>query len=284
MSSQSHVSHVSHVTHVAHAGHGLRWDAGGGRWWWPASDAPALHAWAEGELAPQTCLLPDAAGLVAHCKSGKILLGLPKRLCHAELPEAGGRVRLRVQPLVAVDAAEPRTGICDGRTDRRGFLVFGTANASHDQRPIGSFYQYSRQHGLRRLALPAVARAGSISFSPDGARMYFADAAAPYIMACQYDAEQASVSRIDTFARLAGQAQPRGAVVDAAGCLWSAQPGELVRYDPNGNVLLRLAVDCVSPAIGGPRLSQLKGAGMAGLGGMAEIVEGLHDTAFDDQD
>ncbi|PWF41430.1 SMP-30/gluconolactonase/LRE family protein [Massilia glaciei] len=271
--------------HATEPGHGLRWDARAGRWWWSGADAPALHAWAPGDGAARTSKLPEGAGLLAHCRSGRLLLGLPKRLCLTEAPAAGvGRAQLRVRALVAVDAAEPRTQICDGRTDRGGKLVFGTGNAGGDQRPIGSFYQYSRQHGLRRLALPAVAQAASICFSGDGRRLYFADAAIGRILHCAYDSGRAAVSAVGVFAQLDGAARPRGAVVDADGCLWSAQPGQLLRYDPAGKVLSRLAIDCGTPAFGGAGMDQLMVAGAAGLVGLAGAAAGLADALYDDHD
>lgn len=265
-------------------GRSLRWDAAGSRWWWSNSDAAALHAWSETEQATMTCKLPDRAGLIAHCSSGRLLVGLPKRLCLAGPADPQrGASQLKVQALVAVDAAEPRTGISDGCVDRHGFLVFGTANASEDRRPIGSFYQYSGQHGLRRLALPAVAEASGICFSGDGARMFFADAGGDAILCCDYDAGRASVSRIGIFAQLEKGATARGSVVDQEGCLWNAQAGQVVQYDKGGKVVRRIAIDCATPAFGGARLDQLMAAGPAGLVPLPVKASGHAEALFDDQ-
>jgi L-arabinonolactonase len=265
-------------------GHNLRWDASGGRWWWSHGGAAAVHAWSEQDNTTLTGKLADQAGLIAHCSSGRLLLGLPKRLCLAEPPVTSRPAQqLKVRPLVPVDAAEPRTAISDGCTDRRGYLVFGTANASGDLRPIGSFYQFSGQHGLRRLALPAVAHASGICFSGDGQRMYFADAARAAIMSCDYDAERGRVARIAVFAELDPGAAARGSVVDQAGCLWSAQPGQLLQYDADGKVLRRIEIDCAAPAFGGAGLGQLMAAGPAGLVALPGIAaRGCTDVLFDD--
>lgn len=269
-----------------HPGRSLRWDATGSRWWWSNSAAASLHAWSEADNATVTCKLPDRAGLLAHCRSGRLLVGLPKRLCLAgpAIPSRSAG-QLKVQALVAVDAAEPRTGISDGCVDRRGQLVFGTGNASEDRRPIGSFYQFSGQHGLRRLALPAVAEASSICFSGDGSRMFFADAAGGAIMSCDYDAERGRVSRIGIFAVLAEGSKARGSVIDQAGCLWNAQPGQVVQYDGVGNVMRRIALDCAAPAFGGAALDQLMAAGPAGLVLLPVQVQvgGHAEALFDDQ-
>ena len=275
------------------AGAGLRWDARSRHWWWSGApaQAQAIHAYCPVQQITTTCRLPDSAGLLAHTRSGRLLLGLPKRLCLADavaLPGGGagaGARSLRMQALAAVDPAEPRTCISDGCTDRRGYLVFGTGNASADRRPIGSFYQYSRQHGLRRLALPAVAQATSICFSADGARLYFADAQQGRILRCTYDAELARVADIALFAELEQGAAPRGAAIDAGGCVWSAQSGQLVQYDADGKALRRIAIDCSAPAFGGAQLAQLAVAGPGGLFAVvAPLAAGLADTLFDDQD
>ena len=204
-------------------GSSLRWDARSRHWWWSGPEASALHAYSPEQDSTVTCRLPDSAGLLAHTRSGRLLIGLPKRLCLADASLAGGARPLRLQPLAAVDPAEPRTRISDGCVDRRGYLVFGTGNAGADRRPIGSFYQFSRQHGLRRLALPAVAQAASICVDAAGTTLYFADGRLGHIMRCDYDAAQATVSNLRMFAQLDAGATPRGAAFDAAGCLWSAQ-------------------------------------------------------------
>jgi L-arabinonolactonase len=269
---------------VKHPGRSVRWDAGASRWWWSGSGAPSLHAWCAVDGATLSCKLPEHAGLIAHCTSGRLLVGLPKRLCLADAP-ASRRAphQLRIEPLVAVDAAEPRTGISDGCTDRSGFLVFGTGNGGADRRPIGSFYQYSGRHGLRRLALPAVAQASAICFSGDGRRMYFADAAHSAILRCDYDAERARVTDIGVFADLERGATARGAVVDLAGCLWSAQGGQVLQYDTGGKVVRRIAIDCAALAFGGAALDQLMAVGPAGLAPLRASAAGHADALFDDQ-
>ena len=271
------------VTHQAT--HSLRWDASMQRWWWAGAGLPAVYAWAPSDKTTITCHLPDGAGMLAHCASGRLMLALAKRLCVADVPTGGSSHHLRLKPLAAVDAAEPRTSICDGRTDRRGFLVFGTANDSSDRRPIGSFFQYSRRHGLRRLALPAATRASSICFDAAGSRMYFADAARDRIHQCDYDAESGRVGNLRPFVTLEAGISPRGAVVDAAGCLWSAQSGRLVQYAPDGSLLQCLPIDCDVPAFGGVRLEQLAVAGTCGMVTLPpSSAVGIADTAFDDRE
>ncbi|GAC1607708.1 MAG: SMP-30/gluconolactonase/LRE family protein [Aquirhabdus sp.] len=250
-------------------GEGLLWNAANSSWWWTDIEAATLYAWPATGGQVMTYRLPDRMGSFAHCRSGRLLLGLARRLCFADLPErsdateALGAPHLAVQALVAVDAAESRTRINDGRTDRRGFFVFGTLNEAPEKRPIASFYQFSLQYGLRRLALPAVAIANSICFSLDGKTMYFTDTLTRRIQQCDYDAESATVSRIRLFAEVQDTAAyPDGSVIDRNGCLWNAQWGaaSVVQYAPSGKLLRKIILPVKNPtcpAFGGVHGNQL---------------------------
>lgn len=247
------------LPHGATLGEGLLWQ--GGRWWWTDIEAATLFAWQPGTPGPQFCRLPDRLGSFAHCRSGRVLLGMAKRLALASL---GENLELgQLLTLAPVDAAEPRTRINDGRTDRRGYFVFGTLNEAKEKRAIASFYQYSMAQGLRRLALPAVAIANSICFSLDGRTMYFCDSLSQRIQQCDYDAETAQVDNIRLFAQMDRiDAWPDGSVIDAEGCLWNAQwgAGRVARYDPAGQlmgVLTAPAAHTSCPAIGGEGMDQL---------------------------
>ncbi|MFG6465033.1 SMP-30/gluconolactonase/LRE family protein [Roseateles sp. BYS87W] len=240
-------------------GEGLLWHAG--RWWWTDIEAATLHAWRVGDEAPRACRLPDRLGSFAHCRSGRVLLGLAKRLALATLDD--GLQLSQLHTLAPVDAAETRTRVNDGRTDRHGHFVFGTLNEAPERRAIGSFYQYSTAHGLRRLALPAVAIANSICFSLDGRTMYFCDTLTQRIQQCDYDADTAQVAHIRPFTAMdRADAWPDGSVIDAEGCLWNAQwgAGRVARYDPQGRlmgVLNAPAAHATCPAIGGERMDCL---------------------------
>ena len=244
---------------AAKLGEGLQWHAQSRRWWWTDIESSMLHAWSPHSGSALNCRLPERLGCFAHARSGRLLLGLAKRLCLGTLSErdARGFVGMALEPLCAVDAMEPRTRINDGRTDRRGYFVFGTMNEARERRTIGSFFQYSMQHGLRRLALPAVAIANSICFSLDGRTMYFCDTLTQSILQCDYDAEAAQVANLRNFATVDDEfAWPDGSVIDAQGCLWNAQWGaaRVLRYAPDGRELQRFTVPVKNPscpALGG---------------------------------
>lgn len=288
------------LPHRAALGDGLLWQPDAARWWWTDVPAATLHAWDEGAPAAYACRLPDRAGSLAFCRSGRMLVGLAKWLCYAETPTAPLPARLPLQPVIAVDPAEPRTRVGDGRTDRAGNFVFGTRNDAREARAIGSFYQFSHAHGLRRLVLPAATVAGSICFSPDGATMYFADAQRRHILQCDYDADGAQVAAVRPFAQLVdGDARPHGAVIDSEGCLWNAEwgGGRLTRYAPDGAVMRSHALPVphpTRPAFGGAAMDRLlvasaapRGTGkLPGAGGLFGLavsgVRGIADTLFND--
>ncbi|PRC93405.1 SMP-30/gluconolactonase/LRE family protein [Solimicrobium silvestre] len=241
-------------------GEGLLWHPADQRWWWTDIESATIHAWS-GETGLRCDFQPGGrVGSMAHSRSGRILLGMAKWVCTAELPD------LAAVPLVAVDPAEPRTRINDGRTDRSGNFVFGTMNEATDKRAIASFYHYSHLHGLRRLALPAVAVANSICFSPDGKTMYFCDTPTRCIMQCDYDSDSAQVNNIRLFSKVADAdgvaAFPDGSVIDRHGCLWNAQWGasQIAQYAPDGRLIRRIAVPVKNPtcpAFGGSNLDML---------------------------
>jgi L-arabinonolactonase len=277
------------LAHHALLGDGLLWH--GDRWWWTDAPAATLHAWREGGAAPAAWRLPDRAGSAAFCRSGRLLVGLAKWLCFADPPapaRAGKAPRQpALQPVAAVDPAEPRTRVADGRTHRRGQFVFGTRNDAPEPRAIGSFYQYSQAHGLRRLALPAATVAGSLWFSPDGATMYFSTGERA-ILRCDYDADGARVAGVRPFAA-PSDGVPHGAAVDSEGCVWSAErgSGRLVRHAPDGGRMATWtlpAPDLARPAFGGTALDRLMVASADGrlFALDAPGVPGIADTPFDD--
>lgn len=267
----------------------LRWDGASDSWWWSDGAAGTLRNWSHDGLRETRCMLPDDSHAFAHCTSGRLLLCQPKRLCFADAPVGvrGASARgWRLRAACPVDPAEARTSIHEGRTDRRGFFVFGTRNDGTDARPIASFYQYSLQHGLRRLALPAVTIATSICFSVDGRTLYFADGAQARIFQCDYDADSAGIANVRSFADTG--ALPEASVVDAAGNLWNAQTGaaRLVQYAPDGSVLQRRALPWGAPAspdFGGGALDQLVVGSADGWIRIDDAgASGVHEALFDD--
>ncbi len=208
----------------------------------------------------QSWSLPDRLGSLALCDSEHLLLGLAKGLYLTPFPaEAGALEPLTL--LAAAEAQQPRTRVNDGRCDRAGNFVFGTLNEHASHEPIGSFYQYSARHGLRRLGLGGVATPNSICFSIDGGTLYYCDTRQRRILCCDYDADSATVANSRLFAAVT-EGSPDGSTIDAEGRLWNAQWGaaRVVRYTPQGSIERTIHLPAKNPsclAFGGERLDQL---------------------------
>lgn len=205
--------------------------------------------------------LPDRLGSLALCESGQLLLGLAKGIYLAD-PDAA-TASLSLQHLQDVEVKGQQTRINDGRCDRNGNFVFGTKSERPDKAAVGNFYQYSMQHGLRRLSLPGVSIPNSICFSLDGRTLFYCDSLHPRIWCCDYDSRSATVANPRVFVALdRPDVSPDGSIVDAEDHLWNAQWGasQLVRYTPKGQVERVIPVPVVQPsccAIGGPDLDQI---------------------------
>jgi len=229
---------------------------------WTDIDASRLWMHRPYRGVTQNWALPDRLGSLALCQTGQLLLGLAKGLYLAD-PDAAQEGSLPLEKLADVEAENAETRINDGRSDRNGNFVFGTKSERADNAPIGAFYQYSSQHGLRRLNLPAAAIPNSICFNADGRRMYYCDSVVPQILCCDYDADTAAVSGSRVFAEVdAADASPDGSIIDADGYLWNAQwgAGRIVRYRSDGSVDRVMSLPVKNPScctIGGAAYDRL---------------------------
>lgn len=237
----------------------LRWDAQQLRWWWTAPDLSCLGCVHGAGLATRR-RLPEPVQTLAPCASGQLLAASLKRLCL--LPHTGKARAALPTVLATVDAADLRTIIGDGHTDGHGCFVFGTWNMAADAHAIGSYFQFSPQHGLRRLALPTDVRPGNICFSADGATMVFGSADGAALMRCHYDSASAQVDSIRPW--IAAEAGWRfvDTVMDEQDGAWAimssagASAGDrLVRFGANGRLLGQRALDY--PELGGEGVASL---------------------------
>lgn len=242
-------------------GEGIVWDQRAQRLYWTdiLSSRLWMHAPATGDT--QRWDLPEPLGCLALCEDGRLLLALAKSIRIADAPVPG--VPLALETLCAL---EPELGAStrsnDGRCDRHGNFVFGTKDETGADPPLGRYYQFSIERGLRPLPLPRTAIPNSICFSPDGGTLYFCDSVNPRILRCSYDPTSATVSTPELFAQVEGDGAPDGSTIDAEGHLWNAQwgAGRAVRYAPDGRIERIVAIPAGMPsccAIGGEQLDTL---------------------------
>jgi sugar lactone lactonase YvrE len=280
-------------------GEGPVWDAARACLWWTDIDGRAIWRFDPATTTAQQFTPPDRVGFLAVCASGTLLIGCAKALYLADVTADS----LQTTKQADVEPALRTTRVNDGRADRSGNVVFGTLDEQQPRTPIGSFYQYSTAHGLRRLDLPTCRVANSLAFSPDGQTLYFTDTPTNVIRCADYDAGAARVTNLRDFVTLGpGDGHPDGSIVDADGCLWNAAWGGACvrRFTPDGRldrVVEIPAKNPTCPAFGGGDLAtlyvtssrqqhtadELSAAPQAGgLFAVAPGVRGIAETPFAD--
>lgn len=206
-------------------------------------DSAQTSTWAMPERLASFALTED---------DDRLLLGLASRLAFFSFSSGA------VETIAEVERELP-TRLNDGRCDRAGNFVFGTLHEEEPKRPIGALYRLNAADlRLERLALPPVAIANSICFSPDGSTMYYCDSPARAIRRCDYP----SLENDGVFAPTQGEGEPDGSCVDADAYLWNAQWGgaKIVRYAPGGSVERTVVTPAKQPscvAFGGAGLDVL---------------------------
>ena len=228
-------------------GEGIVWDVRSRRVMWSDILGRCLWTLDPSAAAAQSLDLPDRLACFATLGDGRLLAGFADGLYTFD-PRSGVR-----QLIAAIESDRPGTRLNDAKLDRQGRLVFGTmdeAEAAAGPAPIAQVWSYGGGDAPRVL-FGGVQVSNSISFSPDGRTMYFADSPQRTIWAFDYDAERGDVANRRVFARTA-VGYPDGSCVDADGCLWNAawDGARVVRYAPDGSIdrIIEMPVPRTSPA------------------------------------
>lgn len=161
--------------------------------------------------------------------------------------------------LAAMEAENAATRSNDGRAGPNGFWI-GTMGRDHG-RGAGAYYRFA--NGRLETLFENVTIPNATCFSPDGRTAYLGDTARQTIWKWPLDETGAPVGERQVHIDLRGtDSNPDGAVCDAEGALWCAHwgTGRLVRYDPDGQEMGRLALPVsqpTCPAFGGENLETL---------------------------
>ncbi len=163
----------------------------------------------------------------------------------------------RIAPL---EAENETTRSNDGRADPWGGFWIGTMGKSAEP-GAGAIYRYFM--GEVRKLFDGITISNAICFSPDRRFAYYCDTRMWQIMRTSLDEHGWPAGISEIFIDLTAEAlNPDGAVIDAEGCLWSAQWGaaRVARYSPEGQFLS--AIECPAlhtscPAFGGAELQTL---------------------------
>jgi sugar lactone lactonase YvrE len=170
---------------------------------------------------------------------------LPFRASAAAARTAGGLLIATEKGLVVFDAAagtleivqdhefEPGFRTNDGKIDPDGNFWWSTMDDDDGKRP-GVVYRTDKTLKTQKM-LGGIHIPNTVSFSPDGRRLYMVDSRLQTI----FIHDTSDLAKVSVLADTRGQpASPDGSAVDAAGYLWNAQwgGGRVVRYAPNGAV------------------------------------------------
>ena len=149
-----------------------------------------------------------------------------------------------------IETDNPGTRFNDGRSDRQGRFWAGTMVENSDQATSsGAMYclhsDLSVTTGITQLEIP-----NSLCWSPDGSIVYHADSPKQTIKKYHYDHANGEFLNEEIFARTEPDCYPDGSIVDQQGFVWNAQWGgsKVVRYKPNGEVDLELAIPTAQPS------------------------------------
>ena len=145
----------------------------------------------------------------------------------------------------------------DGKTDQAGNFWWSTMDDDGGKRP-GSVFRTDKALVTKKI-LGGISIPNTVSFSPDGTRLYMVDSKLQTI----FVHDTADFSKVRALADTCGQpASPDGSAVDAQGYLWNAQwgGGRVVRYAPDGRIDRIVALPVLQPtscAFGGDEFTTL---------------------------
>jgi sugar lactone lactonase YvrE len=238
-------------------GEGVIWDHQRQRFWWTDIEASRLYRYdpdtqeLESWVTPErlACLAPIAArdDLVVAFESGFAYYQ----------PESS-----TIEWIHKIESDNPGTRMNDGRTDRQGRFWAGSMVETQEQASYkGSLYSLD-SHQLLHKHISGLNITNSLCWSPDGSVMYHCDTPSRCIQRYRFDTEHGSLENKEDWIQTEPGCFPDGSCVDREGYLWNAQWGgsKLVRYDPDGNVDLEVALPVSQPtclAFGGENLNLL---------------------------
>jgi len=163
--------------------------------------------------------------------------------------------------ICVIEEDRPQNRSNDGRADPWGGFWVGTMNKEAEAEQ-GAIYRWYR--GELRQLVPGLTIPNGICFDQCRQRAYYADSARHLVFILTLAPETGwPVGDPEIFLDLTDEKLvPDGAVIDAEGCMWSAQwdASRVVRYAPDGRVLSMLDAGTprpTCPAFGGVDFEEL---------------------------
>ena len=203
--------------------------------------------------------LASEPGCIACCASGGIIIAMRHGIEHFS-PLSG-----QFTPLVQAPYDQDIMRFNDGRCDSAGRFVLGTIYEPRDKTDA---LLYSFSKGKLHPLGPRATVSNGVAFSPDNRRLYHSDTSAHQISVYDYDLVSGAVSNQRLFQQFSKDkstnyaGRPDGSAVDSEGAYWCAmfEGGALLRFSPDGELLLRLPLPVKCPtmlAFGGADLKTL---------------------------
>ncbi len=250
-----------------HLGESPIWDPEDGKLYWvdgtgPRVGNPSIWRMDPRNGAVETWHTQMDVGALALRKGGGAVLAMSDGFYFFDFERGGAP-----EPIVQIEAEEPRTRLNDGKVDRRGRFFAGGMD---DKEELGICGLWRLDPDLRVTRVDqGIICSNGPCWSPDDRTFYFADTFREEMWAYDYELETGALSNRRVFA--SSKALPGlydGSTVDAEGCVWNAMVigGELVRYTPDGAIdrLIGMPVRNITSLIfGGDALDVLYVTSMA---------------------
>jgi L-arabinonolactonase len=237
-------------------GEGILWDPRREALWWTDIQGRCMHRYDWALRSTEIIDTPDRVGsfgLVAAREEFIVAFAKGIALYHP--------FKTSMESLHAQVSLDSGVRFNDGRVDRQGRFWAGTMVEGPQKEASGCLYSVNAARTVRCEAR-GIRIANGLCFSPDGARMYFADSPTRTIRVYDLTDGDAGLGPPKVFAHTPEGSYPDGAAVDADGCVWSAHWGGgcVVRYTPDGIVDSTLAIPTCQPScvcFAGPDLDVL---------------------------
>lgn len=230
------------------------WEEREGALYWVDIRRPALRRLDVATGAVETRTLPDMVGSIAFAGRGRLLVALGAEVVLYDW--ASGRT----ETIATLPERIEGHRFNDGRCDRQGRFWVGTMH-NVTRAPEGVLYRLDPGRGLVSV-LSGICIPNSLTWSPDGRAMYFADSLQHAISAHDYDPASGAMGPARILARTAPPGFPDGSTVDEEGYLWNAEfnASRVARYAPDGRLDRVIGLPLRRPtacAFGGPGLRTL---------------------------
>ncbi len=223
------------------------WDEATDRLYWIDIRRPALHRYDREGCELARWPLPEPVGAFALLEADKhALVALKSGLAVLDLSTGAVRSFLRPEP------EKPGNRLNEGKVSPCGrHFVFGSMDDGDPKNATGALYRLSADGSLVTLTSGHIV-ANGVAWSPDGATLYFSDSRASMIWACDWSADEGTISRRRVFASpSAEQGRPDGAAMDQEGYYWSAgvSAGCLNRFAPDGQLAETILLPVQAPTM-----------------------------------